>query len=83
LILCVLMYLTMSAPSINLSISMLFHIFHILSNATTCPSWTSGLPSWLWPKCNQHLRLGSPWGAVMSSRWGGWWYMNMEYQEGP
>jgi hypothetical protein len=55
----------------------------IFSNATTCPSWTSWSPSWLWPKCNRLLRLGRPWGVVTLSRWGGWWYMNMEYQEGP
>jgi hypothetical protein len=42
-----------------------------------------GLPSRLWPKCNRLLRLGRPWGAVTLSRWGGWWYMNMKYQEGP
>jgi hypothetical protein len=30
-ILCAVMYLTISAPSINLSISMLFRVFHILS----------------------------------------------------
>jgi hypothetical protein len=41
-----------------------------------------GLPSRLWPKCNRLLRLGCPWGAVTLSRWGGWWYMNMRYQEG-
>ena len=34
LILCALMNLTKSAPSINLSISMLFHILHILSILT-------------------------------------------------
>jgi len=34
LILCVLMNLTISAPSINLSISTLFHIVHILSILT-------------------------------------------------
>jgi len=34
LILCALMNLTISAPSINLSISMLFHILHILSILT-------------------------------------------------
>jgi hypothetical protein len=34
LILCVLMNLTISAPSINLSISMLFRILHILSILT-------------------------------------------------
>jgi hypothetical protein len=51
-------------------------------NATTCPSWTSWSPSRLWPKCNRLLRLGHPLGAVTLSRWGGWWYMNMEYQEG-
>src|SRR5215469_5131469 len=34
LILCALMNLTISAPSINLSISMLFHILHILSVLT-------------------------------------------------
>jgi hypothetical protein len=48
--------------------------------ATTCPLWTSW--SRLWPKCNRLLRLGRPWGAVTLSRWGGWWYMNMKYQEG-
>jgi hypothetical protein len=42
-----------------------------------------GLPSRLWPKCNWLLGLGRPWGAVTLSRWGGWWYMNMKYQEGP
>jgi hypothetical protein len=34
-------------------------------------------------KCNRLLRLGHPWGAVTLSRWSGWGYMNMEYQEGP
>jgi hypothetical protein len=34
LFLCALMYITISAPSINLSISMLFHILHILSILT-------------------------------------------------
>jgi hypothetical protein len=34
LILCALMNLTISAPSINLSISMLFHILHTLSILT-------------------------------------------------
>jgi hypothetical protein len=34
LILCTLMNLTISAPSINLSISMLFRILHILSILT-------------------------------------------------
>jgi hypothetical protein len=34
LIFCALMYLTISAPSINLSISMLFRILHILSILT-------------------------------------------------
>jgi hypothetical protein len=34
LILCALMHLTISAPSITISISMLFHILHILSILT-------------------------------------------------
>ena len=34
LILCALMNLTISAPSVNMSISMLFHILHILSKLT-------------------------------------------------
>jgi hypothetical protein len=34
LILCALMNLTISAPSINLSISMLFRILHLLSELT-------------------------------------------------
>jgi hypothetical protein len=42
-----------------------------------------GLPSWLWPNCNRLLSLGRPWGVVTLSRWGGWCYMNMKYQEGP
>jgi hypothetical protein len=42
-----------------------------------------GLPSRLWPKCNRLLMLGRPWGAVTLSQWGGWWYMDMEYREGP
>jgi hypothetical protein len=41
------------------------------------------LPSQLWSKCNWLLRLGRPWGTVTLSWWGGWWYMNMKYQEGP
>jgi hypothetical protein len=41
-----------------------------------------GPPSRLWPKCNRLLRLGRPWGAVTLCWWGGWWYLNMEYQEG-
>jgi hypothetical protein len=48
-------------------------------NATTCPSWTSWCPFLLWPKCNRLVRLGSPWGAVTLSRWGGWWYI-YEYE---
>jgi hypothetical protein len=55
----------------------------LFSDATTCPSQTSWSPSRLWPKCNRLLRLGRPWGAVTLSRWGGWWYMDMEYEEGP
>jgi hypothetical protein len=47
------------------------------------PYGLRGLPSRLWPKCNRLLRLGSPWGAVTLYRWGGWWYMNMKYQDGP
>jgi hypothetical protein len=39
LILCALMYLTTSAPSINLSISMLFHILHVLSILTGPNTW--------------------------------------------
>jgi hypothetical protein len=56
---------------------------YILFNAITCPSWTSWSPSRLWLKCNRLLRLGCPWGAVTLSRWGGWRYKNMEYQERP
>jgi hypothetical protein len=41
------------------------------------------LPSRLWLKCNRLLRLGHPWGSVTFSGWGGWWYMDMKYQEGP
>jgi len=40
LILCALMNLTISAPSINLSISMLFRILHILSILLSGPSIT-------------------------------------------
>jgi hypothetical protein len=47
------------------------------------PYGLHGLPSRLWPKCNRLLRMGRPWGAVTLSRWGGWWYVNMKYQEGP
>jgi hypothetical protein len=47
------------------------------------PYGLRGLPSRLWPKCNRLLRLWHPWGAVTLSRWGGWWYMNMKYQEAP
>jgi hypothetical protein len=47
------------------------------------PYGLRGLPSRLWPKCNWRLWLESPRGAVMLSRWGGWWYMNMKYQECP
>jgi hypothetical protein len=47
------------------------------------PYGPRGLPSRLWPKYNRLLMLGRPWGAVTLSRWGGWWYMNMKYQEGP
>ena len=28
-----------------------------------------GPPSWAWQECKRLLRLGRPWGAVMSSRW--------------
>jgi hypothetical protein len=31
-----------------------------------------GPPSWLWPKCNQLLRLGRPQVAVTLSRWCEW-----------
>jgi hypothetical protein len=47
------------------------------------PYGLHGFPSRLWPKCNRLLRLGRPWGAVTLSWWGGWWYMNVKYQEGP
>jgi hypothetical protein len=47
------------------------------------PYGLRSLPSRLWPKCNRLLSLGRPWGAVTLSRWGGWWYMDMKYQEGP
>jgi hypothetical protein len=47
------------------------------------PYGLCGLPSQLWLKCNRLLRLGRPWGTVTLSRWCGWWYMNMKYQEGP
>jgi hypothetical protein len=47
------------------------------------PHGLRGLPSRLWPKCNRLLRLGRPWGAVTLSQWGGWWYMNVKYQERP
>jgi hypothetical protein len=50
--------------------------FFPLPNATTCPYRLRGPPSWLWPKCNRLLRLGRTWGAVMLSRWGGWWYVH-------
>jgi hypothetical protein len=43
------------------------------------PYGLRGFPSRLWPKCNRLLRVGSPWGAVTLSRWGGWWYMNIKY----
>jgi len=45
LILCALMNLTISAPSINLSISMLFHILHILSILTGPNIFLSICPS--------------------------------------
>jgi hypothetical protein len=41
------------------------------------------MDSRLWPKCNRLLRLVRPWDAVTLSWWGGWWYMNMKYQERP
>jgi hypothetical protein len=47
------------------------------------PCGLLGPPSRLWPKCNRRLTLGRPWGAVTLSRWGGWSYMNVKYQEGP
>jgi hypothetical protein len=62
---------------------LLLLLFMLFSNTTKCPLWTSWSPSWLWLKCNRLLRLGRPWGAVMLSRWGGWWYMDMDYREGP
>jgi hypothetical protein len=46
------------------------------------PYGLHGLTSRLCPKCNPPLRLGRPWGTVTLSRLGGWWYMNMKYQEG-
>jgi hypothetical protein len=52
-------------------------------SATNVPYGFRGHPSRLWPKCNWLLRLGRPWGAVTLSRWGGWWYINVNYQEGP
>jgi hypothetical protein len=42
-----------------------------------------GFPSRWWLKCNKLLRLGHPWGTVTLSQWGGWWCMNLKYQEGP
>jgi hypothetical protein len=47
------------------------------------PYGLCGLPSRLWLKCSRLLRLGRPWGAVTLSQWGGWWYMDMEYQVEP
>jgi hypothetical protein len=47
------------------------------------PYGLCSLPFRWWPKCNRLLGMGRPWGAVTLSRWGGWWYMNMKYQEGP
>jgi hypothetical protein len=47
------------------------------------PYGLRNLPSRLWPKCNRLLWLRRSWGAVTLSRWGGWWYMNMKYKEGP
>jgi hypothetical protein len=35
------------------------------------PYGLRGLPSRLWPTCSRLLRLGSPWGAVTLSWWGG------------
>jgi hypothetical protein len=55
----------------------------LFSSAITCPLWTLWSPSWLWLKCNRLLRFGRPWGAVTLSQCDGWWYMNMEHQEGP
>jgi hypothetical protein len=46
------------------------------------PYWLRGLPFRLRPKCNRLLSLGRPWSPVTLSRLGGWWYMNIEYQEG-
>jgi hypothetical protein len=36
LILCALMHLTISAPSINLSVSILFRILHVFFSSNTC-----------------------------------------------
>jgi hypothetical protein len=55
LILCALLYITMSAPSINVSIAMLFRILHILSILTgpnifliICLSKMRSFFSWIW-----------------------------------
>jgi hypothetical protein len=56
---------------------------YIFSMQPHVPYGLRGLLSWLRSKCNRLLRFGRPWGAVTFSRWGGWWYMNMKYQEGP
>jgi hypothetical protein len=57
-------------------------LINIFFNATTC-SHELGLPSWLWRKCNQLLRLGRPWGAVTLSRLCEGWYGEMRCQERP
>jgi hypothetical protein len=33
--------------------------------------------------CGRGLTDFWGWDAVTLSRWGGWWYMNMKYHEGP
>jgi hypothetical protein len=71
-------------PRANLTGNRLLHSFNVfLSMPPHVPYGLRGLLSRLWPKCNRHLRLGRPWGAVTLTRWGGWWYMNIKYQEAP
>jgi hypothetical protein len=68
---------------VSRSVAVRLNVIYFFPMPPHVPCGLRGLPSRLWPKCNRLLRLGCPWGAVTLSRWGGWWYMNMKYQEGP
>jgi len=51
-------------------INFFFFKCHHMSSQT---SWSTPPPLGLWLKCNQHMKLGRPVGAVTLSRWEWWW----------